>query len=103
MELQLANIDRVREIYKKQIQIFSDNPTPWIKWAELEKSLEEIDRFREIMEIAIKGNPNMNMPETIWKAYIDNEIDMQEYDNARVLYEKLLEKTQHLKVWVSYA
>lgn len=35
----------------------------------------------------------MNMPETVWRAYIDNEIDMKEYDKARKLYQKLIEKT----------
>ena len=31
------------------------------------------------------------------------EIDEGEYDNARKLYERLLTKTSHVKVWISYA
>ena len=43
------------------------------------------------------------MPERIWKAYIDFEIENNEIDRARSLYIKLLEKTKHVKVWASYA
>jgi hypothetical protein len=38
------------------------------------------------------------MPELLWKAFIDFEIEQQEYDRARKLYSKLLKKTQHVKV-----
>ena len=45
----------------------------------------------------------MNMPESIWKSYIDMEISLQEHDKARELYERLLSKTKHVKVWMSFA
>ena len=45
----------------------------------------------------------MNMPETIWRAYIDNEIKLQEYDNVRNLYERLMQKSKHVKIFISYA
>ena len=43
------------------------------------------------------------MPETLWKEYIDFEINENEYINVRKLYERLLNKTTHVKVWISYA
>ena len=43
------------------------------------------------------------MPETIWKAYIDMEISLKEFDKARDLFTRLLDKTKHVKVWISYA
>jgi crooked neck len=43
------------------------------------------------------------MPELLWKAYIDFEIEEGEGANARALYERLLERTGHVKVWISYA
>jgi len=43
------------------------------------------------------------MPEMLWKNYIDFEIDEGEGANARALYERLLEKTGHVKVWISYS
>jgi crooked neck len=43
------------------------------------------------------------MPEFLWKGYIDFEIDEGEGKNARALYERLLERTGHVKVWISFA
>ena len=48
------------------------------------------------------------MPEAVWKAYIDFEIEQaatgsENYDPVRNLYERLLDITQHVKVWISYA
>lgn len=43
------------------------------------------------------------MPEVLWKAYIDFEIEQEEYNNTRNLYRRLLERTQHVKVWLSFA
>lgn len=74
LEYKLVNMDRVRTIYTKYIEMFPDNPDPYIAWAELEKSLPEIERYKAIFELAI-DHPTMNMPEKVWKAYIDNEIE----------------------------
>ena len=38
-----------------------------------------------------------------WQAYIDFEISEGEYERTRGLYERLLDRTKHLKVWISYA
>jgi len=43
------------------------------------------------------------MPESVWKAYVDMEIELNEFDRVRLLYKRLLEKTKHVKVWISYA
>ena len=45
----------------------------------------------------------MNMPETVWRAYLDNEMELKNYDKARDLYERLLERSKHIKIWVAYA
>jgi crooked neck len=42
-------------------------------------------------------------PENVWKSYINYEISNQEYDKVRSLYERLLEKTKHPKVWFSFS
>lgn len=68
----------------------------------MEKNLEEYDRFRAIFELAV-AQPSLNMPEMLWKSYIDAEITLKEYDRVRNLFERLLEKSKHLKVWISYA
>ena len=43
------------------------------------------------------------MPENLWKSYIDMEISQENFDRVRDLYTKLLNKTKHVKVWLSYA
>nr|XP_010914300.1 crooked neck-like protein 1 [Elaeis guineensis] len=43
------------------------------------------------------------MPELLYKAYIDYEILEDEYERTRQLYERLLDRTKYLKVWISYA
>ena len=37
------------------------------------------------------------------QSYIDFEIDEGQRGHARTLYERLLERTKHVKVWLSYA
>jgi crooked neck len=64
--------------------------------------LEELDRARAIFEIAINRS-NLDMPENVWKSYIDFEIGLNRLDNVRELYRRLLTKTKHVKVWISYA
>lgn len=41
------------------------------------------------------------MPELLWKSYIDFEISQEETENARQLFERLLERTMHVKVGFS--
>ena len=67
------------------------------QFAELESILGDVERARSIYELAIE-QPRLDMPELVWKAFIDFEIEQQEYDRARKLYSKLLKKTQHVKV-----
>ena len=43
------------------------------------------------------------MPEVLWKAYIDFEIEEGERATARSLYERLIALSGHVKVWISYA
>lgn len=68
-----------------------------IQFAELETILGDFDRARAIYEVAI-NQPRLDMPEVVWKAYIDFEIEQEQFDRARQLYERLLERTQHVKV-----
>ena len=39
----------------------------------------------------------------VWQAYIDFEIAEGELERTRALYERLLDRTKHYKVWVSFA
>ena len=102
LELQLREFDRCRKLYEKYLEYNVANSSGWIKFAELETVLGDIERARAIFELAI-NQPLMDMPELLWKAYIDFEEEQEEFENCRQLYERLLERTQHVKVWLSYA
>ena len=39
----------------------------------------------------------------MWKSFIDFETEQEEYEYTRNLYSRLLERTQHVKVWLSFA
>uniref|UniRef100_M1A878 Crooked neck protein n=1 Tax=Solanum tuberosum TaxID=4113 RepID=M1A878_SOLTU len=72
------------------------------KFAELERSLYETERARAVFELAI-DQPALDIPELLWKAYIDFEISEGEFERTRALYKRLLNHTKHLKVWISYS
>ncbi|XP_047325318.1 crooked neck-like protein 1 [Impatiens glandulifera] len=73
IELNLGNIDRCRKLYEKYLEWSPENCYGWIKYAELEKDLTETERARAIFELAI-AQPALDMPEALWKKYIDYEI-----------------------------
>ena len=102
MELKLFEFVRCRKLYEKWIEFDPSNCQAWIKFAELERGLEDLERTRAIFELAIQQD-TLDMPEMLWKAYIDFEEEEGEYDKTRDLYERLLSKTDHVKVWISYA
>lgn len=102
LELQLREFDRCRKLYEKYLEFGPQNCTTWIKFAELETILGDGERARAIYELAI-GQPRLDMPEVLWKSYIDFEIEQEEFENTRNLYKRLLQRTQHVKVWLSFA
>jgi crooked neck len=102
LELKLFEFERCRTLYEKQISFSPSNSSAWIKFAELERGLDDTDRARAIFELAV-AQPELDMPELLWKAYIDFEEEEAEFDRTRGLYERLLQKTDHVKVWISFA
>ena len=102
IELSLREFDRVRTLYQKYLEWNPTNCYGWIKYTELECMLGEIDRARHIFEIATSQG-ELDMPEVLWKAYIDFEVNESEWDNARQLYLRLLERTDHVKVLLFYS
>src|SRR3954451_5342229 len=100
--LKLREFDRCRILYSKYLEHNPSNCYAWIKFAELERMLGDYDRCRAIFELAVE-QPILDMPELLWKAYIDFEFTEEEFENTRLLYQRLLEKTGHVKVWISFA
>jgi crooked neck len=102
LEQALGEVDRCRILLEKFIQLFPQNAQSWIKFAEFERALDEEERARAILALALE-QPALDMPETCWKAAIDLEADLGEVEKGRALYNQLLERTQHVKVWLSKA
>ncbi|KAK4673590.1 NineTeen Complex (NTC) component [Podospora pseudopauciseta] len=102
LEQKLYEFERCRTLYEKHVMYNPANCQTWIKWAEIERGLDDLERTRAIFELAI-SQPVLDMPEVVWKAYIDFEEEEGEYERTRELYERLLTKADHPKVWISYA
>lgn len=102
LEIELREFDRCRTLYEKYLEYNPQNCTTWIKYAELESILGDVERARAIYELGV-DQPLLDMPEILWKSYIDFEIEQQEYEKTRQLYDRLLSKTNHVKVWLSLA
>ena len=102
LERKLYEFDRCRTLHDKHILYDPSNTGAWIAWANLERGLDELDRARGIFETGVQEEV-LDLPERLWKAYITFEEEEGEYERARKLYERLLQKTSHVKVWVAYA
>ena len=102
LEKQLFEFNRCRTLFEKQLEWDPSNSRAWIQFADLERSLDDLDRARAVYELAIDQS-SLDMPELVWKSYIDFEESEEEFDRARALYERLLGKTNHVKVWINYA
>ena len=102
LEKQLFEFTRCRILFEKQLEWNPSNSQAWIQFAELERGLDDLERARAILELGIEQS-TLDMPELVWKAYIDFEEYEGEYDRARDLYERLLKRTDHVKVWINYA
>eukprot|EP00123_Amoebidium_parasiticum_P012254 comp21226_c0_seq1/m.28880 comp21226_c0_seq1/g.28880 ORF comp21226_c0_seq1/g.28880 comp21226_c0_seq1/m.28880 type:complete len:692 (-) comp21226_c0_seq1:5-2080(-) len=102
LEMQLREFDRCRTLYEKFLEFNPANCTTWIKFAELETALGDVERARALYELAV-DQPVLDMPEILWKAYIDFEAEQEEYENTRRLYRRLLKRSQHVKIWLSFA
>eukprot|EP00921_Rhytidocystis_pertsovi_P025197 GHVQ01040666.1.p1 GENE.GHVQ01040666.1~~GHVQ01040666.1.p1 ORF type:complete len:676 (-),score=93.27 GHVQ01040666.1:347-2374(-) len=102
LEVRLGNLDRCRTIYAKQIEMTPRSAKAWTSLIEVELLAEEVERATGICELAV-GMEEMDQPELVWKAYLDCETNYGTPEGARQLYERLLTKTQHYKVFQGYA
>ncbi|OQE37735.1 hypothetical protein PENCOP_c009G02138 [Penicillium coprophilum] len=102
IEHRLFEFGRCRTLFQKYIEWNPSNAQPWMQFADLERSLGDTERARAIFELGI-DQPTLDMPELLWKTYMDFEEYEGEYDRVRQLYERLLQKTNHVKIWTNYA
>ncbi len=102
LERKLGEIDRVRTLYQKMLERFPNNSQAWCDFAALEGSLAETERCRAIFELGV-AQPKLDSPELVWKSYIDWELSAARHEHARQLYQRLLQFTQHPRVYESFA
>lgn len=102
LELHLGALDRVRKLYEKSLEFAPSASETWIDFAAFENRLGEGARARAIFELAV-SQAALDQPERVWKSYIEMESNSGETDQVRGLYTRLLEKTKHVKVWISFA
>ena len=57
----------------KYLEAFPSDCGAWAEFAALEGWVGETERSRAVFELAIR-QPVLDMPETLWKAYIDFEV-----------------------------
>ena len=109
--MQLGEVDRCRKIFEKQVDLFQQNSDAWVMYAEFEGALGELDRARAIFSLAIGLNTSttnadsdqdlsiskagsalvqpkiaLDMPEKVWTAFIDFEVENGKIGKARELY-----------------
>ncbi|KAJ2342613.1 Crooked neck-like protein 1, partial [Coemansia sp. RSA 2618] len=102
LELELREFERVRTLFQKHVAFDAARCATWVEFARLEHALGEEERCRAIFELAAE-QPALDMPEVLWRAYIDFELALDNRARARALYERLLALSDHVKVWVSFA
>ncbi|GJZ24617.1 crooked neck-like protein 1 [Tanacetum coccineum] len=82
-------------------KIFKNYIEMELRLVELERSLKKTERTRSLFELVI-AQPELDMPELLWKEYIDFEIAESKFERTRQLYERLMDRTKHLKVsWLT--
>ncbi|VDI25570.1 crooked neck [Mytilus galloprovincialis] len=122
-ELENNDPDKVREVFKACLDVLPHKTFTFAKiwllfaqfeirpknlqgdrrvmYAELETILADIDRAEASYELAI-NQQQLDMTEVLLKSYIDFQIEQEEFDKVRNLYRRLLQRTKHVKVWISF-
>lgn len=102
MELRIGDVNKSREVHLLYIKALPTDPASWIACADLEVALEEQDRARALLEKAVQL-PAIRDPHLLWKRYLEMEQEWGEVEKVRALYERLLDKSSHFKVFKAYS
>ncbi|KAM0828553.1 hypothetical protein ACQ4PT_067469 [Festuca glaucescens] len=81
-----AIVGKRRFQYEDEVRKNPLNYDSWFDYIRLEESVGNKDKIRDVYERAIANE------------YLQFEIDEAEFDRARELYERLLDRTKHLKL-----
>uniref|UniRef100_A0A3B4YA51 Crooked neck pre-mRNA splicing factor 1 n=1 Tax=Seriola lalandi dorsalis TaxID=1841481 RepID=A0A3B4YA51_SERLL len=127
-ELEVKDPERTRQVYQACLDLIPHKKFTfakiWLLYAQFEIRQKNLQGARKVMGTAIGKCPKNKL----LKGYIELELQLREFDRCRKLYEKylefiaigqprldikvkllwnlykrLLQRTQHVKVWISYA
>uniref|UniRef100_A0A669CL94 Crooked neck pre-mRNA splicing factor 1 n=1 Tax=Oreochromis niloticus TaxID=8128 RepID=A0A669CL94_ORENI len=113
-ELEVKDPERTRQVYQACLELIPHKKFTfakiWLLFAQFEIRQKNLQAARKIMvklgfclKILTFLHSSLLCPQVLWKSYIDFEIEQEEFENTRNLYKRLLQRTQHVKVWISYA
>uniref|UniRef100_A0A8C6WLY8 Crooked neck pre-mRNA splicing factor 1 n=1 Tax=Neogobius melanostomus TaxID=47308 RepID=A0A8C6WLY8_9GOBI len=92
-ELETKDMERTRQVYQACLELIPHKKFTfakiWLLFGQFEIRQKNLQGARKVM--------------VLWKSYIDFEIEQEEFENTRNLYKRLLQRTQHVKVWLSFA
>uniref|UniRef100_A0A8C0W8T6 Pre-mRNA-splicing factor Syf1/CRNKL1-like C-terminal HAT-repeats domain-containing protein n=1 Tax=Castor canadensis TaxID=51338 RepID=A0A8C0W8T6_CASCN len=92
-ELEAKDPERTRQVYQASLELIPHKKFTFAKmWL-----------YYAQFEIRQKNLPFARRALVLWKSYIDFEIEQEETERTRNLYRQLLQRTQHVKVWISFA
>ena len=69
LENALGEVERVRKLTERGVQLEATAAAAWLRFADLEKSLGETERARAIFDLAL-AQPVLDSPELVWKTAI---------------------------------
>ncbi|KAF8633583.1 hypothetical protein AX15_001376 [Amanita polypyramis BW_CC] len=103
-EIETKDYDRTRDIYQTAVRLVPHKQFTfaklWIMFAKFEIRRLDVGAARKIMGAGIGMCPK----ESLFKGYIDIEIELREFDRARTLYEKYIEfDPANSPAWIKFA
>lgn len=101
-EQRFGEFARCRHLHERWISLAPSDALAYCSYAEFEAILDERDRARAIFSLA-SSLGEMDQPEMVWRTWIDAEYEWGEPGRVEAVYDRLLERTKHIKVWLAYA
>lgn len=102
MELALEEFDRARSLFRKWLERNPTKSAAFISFADMEFKLAELHRARSVFELGV-NSPEIDEPETLWRAYIEFEETAGEEDRVIALFERLIKRSGRVGEWLEYA
>uniref|UniRef100_A0A8C2FFE1 Crooked neck pre-mRNA splicing factor 1 n=1 Tax=Cyprinus carpio TaxID=7962 RepID=A0A8C2FFE1_CYPCA len=105
-ELEVKDPERTRQVYQACLELIPHKKFTfakiWLLYAQFEIRQKNLQNARRHNFTFLSLSTVIGSFRVLWKSYIDFEIEQEEYENTRGLYKRLLQRTQHVKVWISY-